>query len=182
MGYSLGIDIGAAACAAAIRDGAGCAPCHLGEGGPTMPAVALPRHDGSTLVGEAADRQAHYEPALVARMVSAQLGEPGPVVVDDTPYDPLALTEALVGTVVDRAAPAPGAVPDHVVVAYPLRDDDAARAVLGEAAARIARGAVSLVPAPVAAAARMAEDGRVPDGAVVAVIDAGASSVDVTLV
>ncbi|HEX6420592.1 MAG TPA: Hsp70 family protein [Acidimicrobiales bacterium] len=182
MGYSLGIDIGAATCAAAIRDGAAWAPCHLGESGPTMPAVALPRPDGTTLVGEAADRHTHYEPTLVARMVSARLDEPGPVLVDDTPHDPLALTEALIGTVIDRSAPVPGDVPDHVVVAYPLRAGDAPRAVLAEAAERVAGGAVTLVPAPVAAAAKLAHDGRLPDGAVVAVVDAGASSVDVTLV
>ena len=139
MGYSLGIDIGAATCAAAIRRDAALEPCVLGEHGATMPAVALPRADGTTLVGEAADRHSPYEPTLVARMVTSHLDEPGPMVIDGAPHDPVVLTEALVGTVIDRSAPGRGAVPDHVVLTYPLRAGDAPRALLAEAAGRSPR-------------------------------------------
>ena len=130
MGYSLGIDLGATTCAAAIRRDTDLEPCMLGEGTATMPSVVLLRADGSPVVGEAADHASRYEPTLVARMVSARLDQPGPIVVDGEPCDPLALTEALVGTVVDRVASAQGARPDHVVVTYPLRSGDDAELLI----------------------------------------------------
>ena len=182
MGYSLGIDVGAATCAAAIQSDAALEPCLLGEHGATMPAVALPRADGTTLVGEAADRHSPYEPTLVARMVTSHLDEPGPMVIDGAAHDPIVLTEALVGTVIDRSAPAPGAAPDHVALTYPLRDGDAPRALLAAAAGRVTGAAVTTVPEPVAAVAKLARDRELGDDTIVAVVDFGGSSVDVTLV
>ena len=182
MGYSLGIDVGAATCAAAIQSDAALEPCLLGEHGATMPAVALPRADGTTLVGEAADRHSPYEPTLVARMVTSRLDEPGPMVIDGAPHDPVLLTEALVGTVIDRSTPASGAAPEHVVLTYPLRDGDAPRALLAEAAGRVTGAAVITVPEPVAAVAKVARDRDVGDDTIVAVVDFGGSTVDVTLV
>ncbi|HEX6424538.1 MAG TPA: Hsp70 family protein, partial [Acidimicrobiales bacterium] len=181
MGYSLGIDIGAATCAAAIRNETALEPCVLGELGSTMPAVALPRADGTTLVGEAADRHSAYEPTLVARTVTSHLDDPGPIVIDGAHHDPVLLTEALVGTVIDRSAPAPGAVPDHVVLTFPLRSGDAPRALLVEAADRVAGAPVTTVPEPVAAVAKLARDRDLGD-MIVAVVDFGGSTVDVTLV
>ena len=182
MGYSLGIDLGATTCAAAIRRGTDLEPCMLGEGTATMPAVVLLRADGSPVVGEAADRASRYEPTLVARMVSARLDQPGPIVVDGEPCDPLTLTEALIGTVVDRVASAEGAPPDHVVVTYPLREGDDAERLLGEAAAQAVGPATTMVPAAVAAVANLAHDRDLGPDAVIAVVDFGGSSVDVTLV
>ena len=69
-----------------------------------MPAVALPRVDGSMLVGEAADQRSYYEPTLVARTVAPRLGEPGPIVIDGQAIDPGTLTEALIGTAIERAS------------------------------------------------------------------------------
>lgn len=182
MGYSLGIDLGATTCAAAIRRGTDLEPCVLGEGTATMPSVVLLRADGSLVVGEAADHASRYEPTLVARMVSARLDQPGPIVVDGEPCDPLALTEALVGTVVDRVASAQGARPDHVVVTYPLRAGDDAELLLGEAAGRAIGPDATMVPAAVAAVAKLAHDRDLGPDSVIAVVDFGGSSVDVTLV
>ncbi|HEX6569215.1 MAG TPA: Hsp70 family protein [Acidimicrobiales bacterium] len=182
MGYSLGIDIGATTCAAAMRHGAALEARPLGERGTTMPAVALPRPDGSTLVGEAADRHSAYEPTLVARMIAARLDDAEPVVIDGTPHDPLTLTEALIGTVIDRATPESGDAPDRVVVTYPLRGGDAAEVLLAVAAARAIGGAATLVPEPIAAVAKLARERDLGDDVIVAVVDFGGSSVDVTLV
>src|SRR5690606_29778917 len=120
MGFSLGIDVGAGTCAAATgREGA-LEPLPLGDRGTTMPTAALHGAEGTVLVGEAADRRSRYEPTLVARMVSTRLDDPDPIVVDGTPCDPLALTEAIIAAVVDRCVATMGAPPDHVVVTYPL--------------------------------------------------------------
>ena len=182
MGYSLGIDLGATTCAAAVRRGTDLEPCALGEGTATMPSVVLMRADGSPLVGEGADRASRYEPTLVARMVSARLDQPGPIVVDGEPCDPLALTEALIATAVQRATTAQGTPPDHVVVAYPLRDGDDPERLFGEAAGRAVGPATTMVPAPVAAVAKLATDHDLGPDSVTAVLDFGGSSVDVTLV
>jgi actin-like ATPase involved in cell morphogenesis len=182
MGYSLGIDLGATTCAAAVRRGTSIEPCVLGERTTTMPVVALPRADGSTLVGEAADRHCPYEPTLVARMVTARLGQPEPIVVDGAPCDPLALTEAIVGTAIDRAAPAPGMAPDQVVLTFPLRSGDDIEMLLAHAAERVAGAGTTLVPAPIAAVAKVAHDRDLGPDTTVAVVDVGGSSVDVALV
>jgi actin-like ATPase involved in cell morphogenesis len=147
-----------------------------------MPTVALPRADGTTLVGEAADALSPYEPTLVARMVTARLGQPGPIVLDGTPCDPLVLTEALVGAAVDRVALRAGAGPDHVVLAYPLRPSDEPELLLAEAAGRVVGHVPAMVPAPVAAVAKLAHDRDVGAGTTIAVVDFGGSTVDVTLV
>jgi hypothetical protein len=182
MSYSVGIDLGATTCAAAIRRGDVLEPSALGEATATMPAVALPRADGTIIVGEAADGHSPYEPTLVARMVAARLGRPEPILVDGVPCDPLVLTGALVGATIDRVAAAAGGPPDQVVLAYPLRPGDTAEAVLGEAAGRIVGPDLTMVPAPVAAVAKLAHDRPLAPDTIVAVLDFGGSTVDVTLV
>src|SRR5690606_2546231 len=65
MRYCVGIDLGAVSCVAAVRHGHDITPGVLGEAGEAaMPAVALPRADGSVLTGEEADRRSPYEPGL----------------------------------------------------------------------------------------------------------------------
>ena len=55
MGYSLGIDLGATTCTVALRRGAAVEVCRIGVHDVSMPAVALPRDDGTLVVGEEAD-------------------------------------------------------------------------------------------------------------------------------
>ncbi|HEX6166766.1 MAG TPA: Hsp70 family protein [Acidimicrobiales bacterium] len=182
MGYSLGIDVGATTCAAALYRGTSIEPCVLGDDAATMPAVALPRPDGSSLVGHDADRRSTYEPALVARMVAAGLLDADPVVIDGEACHPLPLTEALLNEVMERASAAAGGPAEHVMVAYPLRDDGGPERLLAEAAHRVTGGGAVLVPAPIAAAAKLAHDHDLGPDALVAVVDFGGTSVDVTLV
>src|SRR5690606_35538032 len=75
-----------------------------------------------------------------------------------------------------------GARPDQLVVTYPLRPGDASEPVLAAAAERVVGPAVTLIPAPVAAVAKLADDRDLGDEALVAVLDVGGSSVDATLV
>jgi actin-like ATPase involved in cell morphogenesis len=182
MSYSLGVDLGATSCAAAARRGTALQPCVLGEATATMPAVVLPRRDGTALVGDEADRRSRYEPTLVARMVTSRLGEPGPIVIDGEVCDPVALTEVLLGAVIDRSAAALGERPDQVVVTFPLGPGEARELVLTEAAERVTGGTAILVPEPVAAVAKLAHDRDLGADTIVAVVDFGGSSVDVTLV
>ncbi len=181
MSYSLGVDLGATTCSAAIRRGPDIEPCAIGEVETTMPSVALPRVDGSMLVGEAADQRADYEPTLVARTVAPRLGEPEPIVIDGHPCDPGALTEALIGTAIQRAS-APGEWPGHLVLTYPLRHGGAVEDLLDAAAARVTTSEVMLVPEPIAAMAKLAHDVELALDTTVVVIDFGGSSFDVTLV
>jgi actin-like ATPase involved in cell morphogenesis len=181
MSYSLGVDLGATTCSVAIRRGPDIEPCAIGETETTMPAVALPRADGSMLVGEAADQRSRYEPTLAAREVSARLGEPGPIVLDSQTADPLALTEALIGTVIQRAS-GPGEWPGHLVLTHPLRLGPAVEELLDQAAARVTTSEVMLVPEPIAAMAKLAHDVELAQGTTAVVIDFGGSSFDVTLV
>jgi hypothetical protein len=183
MTYSLGVDLGAATCSAAARRGARIEPCALGETATTMPAVALPRADGSMLVGEPAEAACRFEPALAARNIAARLGEADtqPIVIDGQLVDPYALTEALIGTAIQRTTE-PGAWPGHLVLTYPLRHGGTVEPVLERASARVTTGPVMLVPEPIAAMAKLTHDVELALDTTVAVIDFGGTSFDVTLV
>jgi actin-like ATPase involved in cell morphogenesis len=181
MSYSLGVDLGATTCSVAIRRGPDIEPCAIGETETTMPAVALPRADGSMLVGEAADQRSRYEPTLAAREVSARLEEPGPIVLDSQTADPLALTEALIGTVISRAS-APGEWPGHLVLTHPLRLGTRVEELFEQAASRVTTSEVMLVPEPIAAMAKLAHDVELALDTTAVVLDFGGSSFDVTLV
>lgn len=144
MGYTLGVDLGTATCAAAAGNPATEAsvvvvePCAVGEVDHTMPAVALPTA-GDILVGEDADQRCPYEPALIARMVAASLGGPDPVVIDGRPLDPAVLTGALLGAIIVRAAHRVGGRPANLTLTYPLRRGDATQRLLADARARAGR-------------------------------------------
>ena len=181
MSYSLGVDLGATTCSVAVRRGPDIEPCAIGETETTMPAVALPRADGSMLVGEAADQRSRYEPTLAAREVSARLEEPGPIVLDGQTADPLSLTEALIGTAISRAS-ASGEWPGHLVLTHPLRLGAPIEELLEQAASRVTTSEVMLVPEPIAAMAKLAHDVELAVGTTAAVIDFGGSSFDMTLV
>jgi len=181
MSYSLGVDLGTTSCSAAYKRGPDVEPCALGDATTTMPTAVLPRTDGSLLVGEAADQRCHYEPALVARSVTGRLGDPEPVVVDGLALDPVALTEALIGTITHRASGG-GEWPGHMVLTYPLRVGSEVEDVLRDAAARVTTSPVTLVPEPIAAMAKLAHDVELALDTTVVVVDFGGSSFDVTLV
>ena len=144
-------------------------------------AVALPRVDGSMLVGEAADQRSYYEPTLVARTVAPRLGEPGPIVIDGQAIDPGTLTEALIGTAIEQASRT-GEWPGHLVLTYPLRHGGAVEDLLEQAVAQVTTSPVMLVPEPIAAMAKLAHDVELALDTTVVVIDFGGSSFDVTLV
>ena len=182
MGYSLGIDLGTTTCVVARRHGSSVEISDIGPGGAPLPAVALPTATGGLIVGEEADARSVHEPPLVARHLLARLGDGEPVDVGGSPVDPLGLATALLAAAADRAAPSPGTAPDHVVVAFPLEPGTGPEDLLSQASAAIFGTATTLVPAPVAAVARMSVVHDLGDDSIVAVVDLGGSTVDVALV
>jgi hypothetical protein len=181
MAYSLGVDLGTTASAAALRHGTGLEACTLGDLTATMPSVALERADGSFLVGEAAADRTPYEPTLVARHVTARLADQGPIVLDGRPQDPARLTQALLETVIDRVRRFHGDRPRQVVLTYPLFPPGASAALLDRVARASVGGAV-LIPHPVAAVAKLAHDVDIAVGTTVAVLDLGGGTFEATIV
>ena len=86
MTYSLGVDLGTTFVAAAVARPTGVAMVPLGDQAVVAPAVVAVRPDGSIVTGDAAERRAVSQPALVARGLKRRLGDPEPVALGDVSY------------------------------------------------------------------------------------------------
>ena len=64
----------------------------LGTRSATIASLVLLRSDGTTLVGEAAERRALIEPERMAREFKRRLGDSVPLLLGGTPYSAEALT------------------------------------------------------------------------------------------
>ncbi|HEX2563016.1 MAG TPA: Hsp70 family protein, partial [Acidimicrobiales bacterium] len=181
MTYSLGVDLGTTASAAAVRRGPRLEVCSLGDLTTTMPSVALERADGSLLVGEAAAARARYDTTLVARHVTAHLEDGEPIALDGRPHDPALLTQGLLETVIDRVRRVHGDWPQDVVLTYPLFPLGGSPALLDRVGQAVVGGAL-LIPNPVAAVAKLAHDIEIAVGTTVAVLDLGGGTFEVTIV
>jgi Hsp70 protein len=181
MTYSLGVDLGTTTSAAALRRSSGLEVCRLGDLTATMPSVVLQRADGSLLVGEAAADRAPYDPTLVARHVTAHLDDDGPVMLDGRPHDAARLTQALLETVIDRVRRLHGDRPHDLVLTYPLFRAGGSPALLERVGAATV-GRTTLIPHPVAAAAKLAHDVEIAVGTTVAVLDLGGGTFEATIV
>ncbi|HKA84915.1 MAG TPA: Hsp70 family protein [Acidimicrobiales bacterium] len=180
MTYSLGVDLGTTTSAAALRRSSGLEVCRLGDLTATMPSVVLERADRSLLVGEAAADRIPYDPTLVARHVTAHLGD-GPIVLDGRAHDPVRLTQALLETVIDRVRRLHGDRPHDLVLTYPLFPAGGSPALLERVGAATV-GRTALVPHAVAAAAKLAHDVEIAVGTTVAVLDLGGGTFEATIV
>jgi Hsp70 protein len=181
MTYSLGVDLGTTTSAAALRRGSRLEVCTLGDLTATMPSVALERADGSLLVGEAAAARARYDTTLVARHVTAHLEDGEPIALDGRPHDPALLTQGLLETVIDRVRRVHGDWPQDVVLTYPLFPPGGSPALLDRVGRAVVGGAL-LIPNPVAAVAKLANDIEIAVGTTVAVLDLGGGTFEVTIV
>lgn len=182
MTYSLGVDLGTTTSAAALRRGIGLEVCALGDLAATMPSAALERADGSILVGEEAAERSPYDTTLVARHVMARLADQDPIVLDGRPQDPVRLTHALLETVIDRVRRLYGDRPHELVLTYPLFPPGGSAALLDRVAEASAVERALLLPHPVAAAAKLAQDVDISVGTTVAVLDFGGGSFEATVV
>jgi actin-like ATPase involved in cell morphogenesis len=179
MTYYVGVDLGTTFTAAAVwRDGR-VEVASLGMRAPVVPSVVMPRPDGTTLVGEPAERRAAVEPERVAREFKRRFGDPTPLILGGAPYSADALTARLLAWVVGKVAEAEGGPPAGVVVCHPANWGDFKQDLLGQAIARAELGvATSTVPEPEAAAVYYAAENRIRPGSIVAVYDLGGGTFD----
>ena len=177
--YVLGIDLGPSDTAAAVcpLDGPGTPEIvPLGRRAATVSSALHLRADGSVAVDEISGGSSG---GFVATGFVSRVGDDVPQVVGGQQYRPQDLAAALAAWVVDRATGRYGAPPERVVLTHPAGWGPHRYAVLRQALHRHDLGAVTLVPAPVAAAHTVAPG--VSD-AQVAVLDVGADTIQASVV
>lgn len=177
-GWGLAVDIGGAFVKSAYWDG---------EGGvgplPVLPATVYRDVDGRLLTGAEAVRLARTSPERAETMpLRALTGQDG-VLLGGEPVSSAELVTALLGRVVRDAWPGFGrARPGGLTMVVPARWGPAEREALGRAVAAAGLPAPGWLPAPLAVAAGWATRREVPEGAPLAVCDAGATGLRVALV
>ena len=119
MTYSLGVDLGTTFVAAAVARPTGVAMVPLGDQAVVAPAVAAVRPDGSIVTGDAAERRAVSQPALVARGLKRRLGDPEPVGLGDVSYPVATLLGAQLRDVVTRVSDREGGPAERIVLSHP---------------------------------------------------------------
>ena len=181
MTYSLGVDLGTTFVAAAVARPVGVAMVPLGDQSVVAPAVVAVRPDGSIVTGDAAERRAVSQPALVARAVRRRLGDPEPVRLGDVSYPVTTLLAAQLRDVVARAADREGEPADRVVLAHPTTWAPARRGRFEEVARAAGVEAPTLVT-DAEAAVYHAAPGRLRAGGVLAVYDLGGGGFEATIV
>ena len=181
MTYSLGVDLGTTFVAAAVARPVGVAMVPLGDQSVVAPAVVAVRPDGSIVTGDAAERRAVSQPALVARSVRRRLGDPEPVRLGDVSYPVTTLLAAQLRDVVARAADREGEPADRVVLAHPTTWAPARRSRFEEVAHAAGVEAPTLVT-DAEAAVYHAAPGRLRTGGVLAVYDLGGGGFEATIV
>jgi molecular chaperone DnaK len=178
MTYALGIDIGTTFTAAALWRAGRAETVPLGDRANTVPSVLFLRHDGSWLVGEAAERRAVVEPARVAREFKRQIGDQVPVLLGGRPVTPQALTGQMIAWVVARVSEWEDRLPERVTLTYPANWGTYRRGLMLEAAAAAGLAEIELVTEPAAAATYYASHERLGPGALVVVYDLGGGTFD----
>ena len=181
MTYSLGVDLGTTFVAAAVARPVGVAMVPLGDQSVVAPAVVAVRPDGSIVTGDAAERRAVSQPALVARSVRRRLGDPEPVRLGDVSYPVTTLLAAQLRDVVARAADREGEPADRVVLTHPTTWAPARRGRFEEVARAAGVEAPTLVT-DAEAAVYHAAPGRLRAGGVIAVYDLGGGGFEATIV
>jgi actin-like ATPase involved in cell morphogenesis len=178
MGWTLAVDFGTTATAAAIHDG----DTELLEvdGSARLPSLVMLAADGGIIVGNTAHRQAATAPERVERTPKRRLGDPV-VLLGEEAVEPTDLVAAILRHVAAEAMRRQGGTrPDQVVLTHPVSWAGARLAALRDAARRADLGDVTLLSEPVAAALHLGDD-RIEVGAHVAVYDLGGGTFDVAV-
>src|ERR687891_223174 len=110
------------------------------------------------------------------------IADQDPIVLDGRPQDPVRLTHALLETVIDRVRRLYGDRPHELVLTYPLFPPGGSAALLDRVAEASAVERARVLPHPVAAAAKLAQDVDISVGTTVAVLDFGGGSFEATVV
>ncbi|MGD9749758.1 MAG: Hsp70 family protein [Acidimicrobiia bacterium] len=195
--YVVGIDLGTTYTAVAVHTLGGDGPVAPGGGGgggrwhmaelgtrsATIPSLVLVRADGSTLVGEAAERRAVIEPDRVAREFKRRLGDSVPLLLGGSPFSAEQLTAKLLQHTLERVSELEGGPPAGMVLTHPANwgtfKIDVLRAAV-QLAGQNPR-TVTFISEPEAAALAYAAHDRPPEGARVAVYDLGGGTFDVAI-
>ncbi len=181
MKYTLGIDLGTSATAAATFAAGRAEVLDLGSQGGTMPSLILLREDGEALVGEAAERRASAEPSRLAREFKRRFGDPTPLVLGGTPFGADALVARTWAAVVARATERMGAAPERIALTHPASYGPYKMELLGQAARQAGIERPVFLSEPEAAAIEYANLERIDDDAVIAVYDFGGGTFDATI-
>ena len=181
MTYSLGVDLGTTFVAAAVARPAGIVMVPLGDQSVVAPAVVAVRPDGGIVTGDAAERRAISQPALVARSVKRRLGDQEPIRLGDgrTPSSPCSPHSCVTSFGKWRTKRAS----HRSRSCSPTRRHG--RRCAGGGSTEVAQAAgldaPRLVTAAEAAAHHAVRD-RMPDGGTVAVYDLGGGGFEATVV
>ncbi|MGD9530259.1 Hsp70 family protein [Pseudonocardia sp.] len=183
MTYQLGIDLGTTFTAAAVVRGPGQQPevVTLGTRNATIPSVLFLGADGTTLVGEAAERRAVTDPDRVVREFKRRIGDPTPLVVGGRPWAPQDLSAQLVRWVVDRVAEREGGPAARTALTHPAAWGRHKLDLLADAFGRQGLQ-VTFLPEPSAAAVAYAANQRVEPESTIAVYDLGGGTFDAAVV
>ena len=181
MTYSLGVDLGTTFVAAAVARPTGIAMVPLGDQAVVAPAAVAVRPDGSIVTGDAAERRAVSQPALVARGLKRRLGDPEPVGLGDVSYPVATLLGAQLRDVVTRVADREGGPAERIVLSHPTTWTPTRRGRFEEVA-RAAGLEAPLLVTDAEAAVQHAAPSRLRDGGIVAVYDLGGGGFEATVV
>ena len=181
MTYSLGVDLGTTFVAAAVARPTGVAMVPLGDQAVVAPAVVAVRPDGSIVTGDAAERRAVSQPALVARGLKRRLGDPEPVGLGDVSYPVATLLGAQLRDVVTRVSDREGGPAERIVLTHPTTWTPTRRGRFEEVA-RAAGLEAPLLVTDAEAAVQHAAPSRLRDGGIVAVYDLGGGGFEATVV
>jgi actin-like ATPase involved in cell morphogenesis len=181
MTYTLGLDLGTTYTAAATcRDGR-CEISPLGNRSAVVPSVVHLGADGTTLVGEAAQRRLTTEPLRVAREFKRRIGDPTPLLLGGSPIAAEALTARLAKAVVANVTEREGTPPARVTVTHPATWGPFKLDLLAQAMRMADLTGVGYLSEPEAAAWEYAASRSLTEGSTIAVYDLGGGTFDATI-
>jgi molecular chaperone DnaK len=150
--YGLGVDLGTTYTAAAIRTNGRIEIAQLGGRRAEIPSLVYVGADGTTLIGEAAERRGAAEPGRLAREFKRRVGDPVSVLVGGSPYSAHALMARLLTQVLDTVSRYQEAPPSAVTVTHPANWGPYKRELLDQAVRIAELDNVTLRTEPEAAA------------------------------
>ncbi|MFY1668455.1 Hsp70 family protein [Plantactinospora sp. WMMB334] len=164
MSYVLGIDIGSTATAAAVTRLRGNnwdppEPVRLGPDGAPVPSVLLMATNRSITVADPDDYDGPVDSGWVARGFGNRVGDDVPLLVGGEACSAQALTAMLAMWVVERVIDQERERPEWIVLSHPAGWGGYRRHLLGEALWDVGLADVTLLPAPILAAAGHAVQG-----------------------
>lgn len=178
MGYTLGLDLGTTASAAAVGDGTAVRMLSVDHSVIVIPSVVHIDGDGTVLVGSAAERRAAGDHSGIAREFKRRFGDPEPLILSGTPVSANDLLLEVAKSLVDIATSELGAAPTEIVVCHPANWGSYKVGLLSDTLSNSALPPHRLISEPEAAAIHFASEKPVGDGEVIAVYRLGGATFD----